>query len=61
MMIQPQLSDMSATATPIIRGDFNTILNPSIDHCHNSMYTKKSQSAKILHVWMTLDLEEGTH
>ena len=46
------LSNLSGSSTTIIGGDFNTVLNASLDRSSNSVHTKQSQSAKVIQEYM---------
>lgn len=46
------LSDLTADSTTIIGGDFNIVLNPSLDRSKNPVNAKQSQSAKVLQEYM---------
>uniref|UniRef100_A0A3P8TN36 exodeoxyribonuclease III n=1 Tax=Amphiprion percula TaxID=161767 RepID=A0A3P8TN36_AMPPE len=46
------LADLSANSTTIIGGDFNIVLNPSVDQSNSPIHAKKSQTVKVVHNYM---------
>uniref|UniRef100_A0A3Q1BRK9 exodeoxyribonuclease III n=1 Tax=Amphiprion ocellaris TaxID=80972 RepID=A0A3Q1BRK9_AMPOC len=46
------LADLSANSTTIIGGDFNIVLNPSVDRSNSPIHVKQSQSVKVIHDYM---------
>lgn len=46
------LSDLPLNSTNIIGGDFNTVMNPSMDRVNYSTHTKQPQSAKVIQDYM---------
>uniref|UniRef100_A0A3Q1CLT5 Reverse transcriptase domain-containing protein n=1 Tax=Amphiprion ocellaris TaxID=80972 RepID=A0A3Q1CLT5_AMPOC len=46
------LADLSANSITIIGGDFNIVLNPSVDRSNSPIHVKQSQSVKVIHDYM---------
>lgn len=46
------LSELPEKTTTIIAGDFNTVLNPTLDRSTNAAHIKQSQSAKVIQDYM---------
>ena len=46
------LADLSAKSTTIIGGDFNIVLNPSVDRSNSPIHAKQSRSAKVIQDYM---------